>query len=225
MASPPHDGYGIKLQNGSTIVHGTGANIKHPFSDIPVVMHELDPGSSSVPLSSSARAFRGQLGFIEFSTDYRLPRHVHIAPTQSQPQQQAQAQTQRFICERIVVLEGVALVELNGDIYVIPPKSLVTIAPGVPHTWTACPAGVSVVEAGQEGTTKAVESTGTFLMLYEYEDPTAFFPTRQTETLTSVDEYQRCDDLESIRIPKLSAQEVYEQCIFVWDRTLTRKKS
>ncbi len=196
--------YGIDLPNGSTITHGVGANIKHPFKDVPVVMHEFDPGT---------RSFKGQLGFIEFSTEYRLPRHVHIAPPES-------TADRRFICERIVVLEGVALVELNGEIYVIPPNSLVTIGPGVPHTWTACPPGVTIAE----GTLKLV-SEGKFLMLYEYEEPTAFFPTRQIETMKNVDEYERCDDLESIRIPKLSAQDVHERCWFAWDRMLTRRSA
>ncbi len=196
--------YGINLPNGSTITHGVGANIKHPFKDVPVVMHEFDPGT---------RSFKGQLGFIEFSTEYRLPRHVHIAPPES-------TADRRFICERIVVLEGVALVELNGEIYVIPPNSLVTIGPGVPHTWTACPPGVTIAE----GTLKLV-SEGKFLMLYEYEEPTAFFPTRQIETMKNVDEYERCDDLESIRIPKLSAQDVHERCWFAWDRMLTRRSA
>ncbi|KAH0847641.1 hypothetical protein AYO21_02929 [Fonsecaea monophora] len=226
--STPHS-YGITLPNGCTIVHGQGANIKHPFRDIPVEMHELDPGGQ--------RAFSGQLGLIEFTTDFRLPRHVHISSSSSSPSTSieadtdtdtrpatAQAQTQKFIAERIVVLNGVALVELNGTIYVIPPKTLVTIAPGVPHTWTACPAGVSVPVAGGAAAAAPaaqVYSDGTFLMLYEYEEPTAFFPTRQTRTLGSVDEYERCDDLEAIRIPRLSADEVTRRCSFVWDRTLS----
>ncbi|OAL37640.1 hypothetical protein AYO20_03147 [Fonsecaea nubica] len=228
--STPHS-YGISLPNGCTIVHGQGANIKHPFRDIPVEMHELDPGGSG-----GQRAFSGQLGFIEFTTDFRLPRHVHISSsssssfsppststdTDTHPETaQTETQTQKFIAERIVVLNGVALVELNGTIYVIPPKTLVTIAPGVPHTWTACPAGVSVPVSRGAGAAAKVDSDGTFLMLYEYEEPTAFFPTRQTRTLGSVDEYERCDDLEAIRIPRLSADEVLRRCSFVWDRTLT----
>ncbi|KAK5213930.1 hypothetical protein LTR41_000122 [Exophiala xenobiotica] len=196
--------YGIALSNGSTITHGIGANIKNPFKDVPVVMHEFDPGT---------RSFKGQFGFIEFSTEYRLPRHVHIAPPES-------TRERRFVCERIVVLDGVALVELNGEFYVIPPRSLVTIGPGVPHTWTACPPGVTIAEG-----TSNIMSEGKFLMLYEYEEPTAFFPTRQIETINNVEEYERCDDLESIRIPKLSAQDVHERCWFAWDRMLTRRSA
>ncbi|KIY02627.1 uncharacterized protein Z520_01092 [Fonsecaea multimorphosa CBS 102226] len=167
-------------------------------------MHELDAGT---------RSFAGQLGFIEFSTEYRLPRHVHIAPHEEV------SNSRRFICERIVVLEGVALVELNGEKYVIPPKTLVSIAPGVPHTWTACPPGVTVGEG--DGSLISQEA---FLMLYEYEDATGFFPTRQTRTLERIEEYERCDGLESIRFPKLSASDVRDQCWVVWNTEMTRKK-
>lgn len=210
MSSTTHK-YGIILPNGCTIVHGDGANIKHPFTDIPVEMHELDPGGNL------GRTFAGQFGFIEFSTEFRLPRHVHIAPPI------ANAADQRFISERIVVLNGVALVELNGEIYVVPPKSLVTIAPGIPHTWTACPADVVVpLPEGQSGTAEnIIISTGMFLMLYEYEEPTAFFPTAQTATLTRIEEYKRCDDLGSIRIAKLTAVDVQDWCWFVHGNTLT----
>ncbi|KEF55932.1 uncharacterized protein A1O9_07512 [Exophiala aquamarina CBS 119918] len=231
---PTRHNYGITLPNGSTIVHRRGANIKTPFSDIPVIMHELSPGQqpkvqNSDHDQSASRSYAGQFGLIEFTTEYRLPRHVHIAPPDS-----TDPKNQVFTAERILVLSGVALVELNGEIYVIPPKTLVTIAPGVPHTWTACPAGVrvsapsglppSAQRGGQsneeypDSGPEAVSSTGQFLMVYEYEEPTGFFPTKQNETLCSVEEYQRCDDLESIRIPKLSATEVELNCTFVWER-------
>jgi hypothetical protein len=59
--------------------------------------------------------------------------------------------------------------------------------------------------------------------VYEYEDPTGFFPTRQTETLNTVEDYERCDDLESIRIPALSATEVERSCTFVWERETWKK--
>lgn len=231
--------YGIALPNGGTIVHGRGANIKTPFSDIPVVMDELSPGQQPKKQNSdhdryASRSYAGQFGFIEFTTEYRLPRHVHIAPLDSED-----PRGQVFTAERILVLSGVALVELNGQIYVIPPKTLVTIAPGVPHTWTACPAGVRVSapsghlpspqrgrqsnEASPEYGLEAVVSTGQFLMVYKYEEPTRFFPTKQTETLSSVEDYERCDDLESIRIPKLSAPEVERDCTFVWERGTWKK--
>ena len=160
------------------------------------------------------------MGLIDFDTSVRLPRHVHMAPLE--------ADTQHFTTERILVLSGIALVELNGEVYVIPPRTLVTIAPGVPHTWTACPAGVSLARAlemrarGESVESKAREtesptiSDGTFLMVYEYEDVTGFFPTSQTQTLQSTGQYQRCEDLESITFPLLSVEEVYARGRFVW---------
>ncbi|KAK7219085.1 hypothetical protein V2G26_007088 [Clonostachys chloroleuca] len=122
-----------------------------------------------------------------------------------------------LVYERIFVIGGVALVELGGKIYVIPPQTLVTIAPGVPHTWTACPKGVNLSKNTGSNEKDEIISEGRFLMLYEYEETTGFFPTAQTETLTSVEEYVRCDDLESIRIPLLTAQEVESRCWFVKD--------
>ncbi|KAK5053893.1 hypothetical protein LTR84_001855 [Exophiala bonariae] len=236
--SLPHS-YGIVLNNGSTIVHGRGANIRTPFSAIPVIMHELSPGQhlhlqEPEQGQSKIRSYGGQLGFIEFTTDYRLPRHVHISPPESQnPNDQA------FTAERILVLSGVALVELNGEIFVIPPKTLVTIAPGVPHTWTACAKGVRVSappdtediakctgrDNAQRHAPEPVVSTGQFLMVYEYEDPTGFFPTKQTDTLKDIEQYERCDDLESIRIPALSAHEVQQRCTFVWEKAIWKKTS
>lgn len=69
-----------------------------------------------------------------------------------------------------------------------------------------------------------VVSEGRFLMWYEYEEITGFFPTAQTETLKSVEDYVECKDLESIRIPKLTAKEVEERCCFVRDTEILRPK-
>ncbi|KAF7560976.1 hypothetical protein G7046_g3180 [Stylonectria norvegica] len=208
--------YGIVLSNGSQIVHGSGAKVKDPFTQIPVTLNELSPGSAS-----SRPAFRGQSGFIEFTTENRLPRHVHISPSANGKGDQHE---QTLVYERIFVVGGVALVELGGQIYVIPPQSLVTIAPGVPHTWTACPKGVNVSRIVGTNDQNEVVSEGKFLMLYEYEEITGFFPTEQTETLKGVDDYVRCDDLERIRIPSLTAREVEETCWFVYDSKVSRSK-
>lgn len=212
--------YGILLENGSRIVHGTGANIKVPFQDLgfPVEMHELSAGSNSTTRNGNV-SFGGQFGFIDFDTSVRLPRHVHIAPVSEKEGKQ------RFVSERILVLIGVALVEMNGEVYVIPPKTLVTIAPGVPHTWTACPAGVDVSAAlGDDGGKGNVVSDGKFLMIYEYEEPTGFFPTKQTQTLREVNDYVRCPDeeLEEIRIKAMGREEVVKDAWMVWGRTLGR---
>ena len=102
----------------------------------------------------------------------------------------------------------------------IPPKTLVTIAAGMPHTWTACPAGVDPL-----GTKSgSCVSDGKSLMIYEYEEPTGFFPTKQTETLREVGEYVRCPEaeLDGIRIRELSKEEVLRDASFVWERKLKK---
>jgi quercetin dioxygenase-like cupin family protein len=200
---------GLELPNGCIISHGQGANIKNPFTFIPgLTMHELSVGRSTKnlvarpPNRTVASSFRGQIGIIPFTETHRLPRHVHIAETE--------AGKRIFVTERIIVLNGVALVELNGDIYVIPPTSLVTIAPGVPHTWTASPPGLELPDGFQ--------SDGQFLMVYEYEEPTGFFPTAETKTLTDINQFEAFDDdLQLIRFPKLTAAEVQEQGQLIWD--------
>lgn len=199
--------YGITLANGSQIVHGNAARIKNPFDNITVTLNELSPGSRDGP------AFRGPSGFIEFDTTVRLPRHVHIASCAEQDG------VQYLIHERIFVVGGVALVELGGEIHCIPPMTLVTIAPGVPHTWTACPADVNISKITGTETAEGEEliSSGKFLMIYEYEEATGFFPTAQTKKLAKVTDYVFCDDLESIRIPALKPEDVKKQCWFVKD--------
>jgi hypothetical protein len=217
--SPNDFDYGVKLDCGGIIIHGSGANVKHPFDDIPVVMHELSPGKINEEGAGSA-SFGGQLGFIEFTTEMRLPRHVHIGPNKAtHPDAE-----QRLLVERILVLNGFAMVEMCGELYIIPPKTLVHIPPGVPHTWTACPNGVSFNSALNLITQEEIVSDGTFLMIYEYEDPTSFCPTKQKHVLKNVDEYERASDeeLESIMIPALTASEVNEKCWFAWDREVKR---
>lgn len=56
---------GVAFANGCRITHGNGANVKRPFKDIDLTMHELSP--------SNSKGFKGQLGFIEFDTECRLP--------------------------------------------------------------------------------------------------------------------------------------------------------
>ena len=118
-----------------------------------------------------------------------------------------------LLAERILVTGGVGLVELNGNILVIPHGTLVDIPGGVPHTWTACPPGVEL----PDGTT----ATGQFLMVYDYAEPTTFFPTRSTGTLGSMAEYVRHEGrLEDICFPRLTAAQVRAQAAFVWNDRL-----
>lgn len=100
--------YGVKLDCGGIIIHGQGANIKQPFEDMPVVMHELSPGKIGGEGVSSV-GFGGQLGFIEFTTEMRLPRHVHIGPNKATHPDA----DQRLLVERILVLNGFAMVEVT----------------------------------------------------------------------------------------------------------------
>jgi hypothetical protein len=191
------DDLGILLPNGCRLVHGQGTNTKSPFSNIPVVMNELDRGGS--------KSYRGQFGFILFDETVRLPRHIHIETCHHKP-----GQKPILVTERIMVLDGVAMVELNGSVYVIPPGSAVIISPGVPHTWTACPPGVKLPDGSS--------SEGKFCMVYEYEEQTGFFPTKRIDSIESVDEYEEYDgDLEEIRFPLMRKQDVVERAKLVWN--------
>ncbi|KAK5092797.1 hypothetical protein LTR70_005113 [Exophiala xenobiotica] len=217
-----HD-HGYTLSNGTRISHQPGSVTKTPFTDLgfPVNMRELsaNPNTTLDPETQRPIIFAGQFGLIDFDTSVRLPRHVHIAPPNS-----SDPSKQKFVAERILVLNGMALVELNGEVYIIPPRTLVTIAPGVPHTWTACPPGVSPATAFPEYDADMLTdmdqcvSDGKFLMVYEYEEETGFFPTRQAKTLESVKDYVRADDdeLEKLRFPALTVEQVLERGWVVW---------
>lgn len=178
------------------VTHGSGAALTRPFADLPLEMHELSaPGGV---------AFAGAYGFIPFETTVRLPRHVHLgAPA-------AADGARRLLAERILVLNGCGLVELAGALHVVAPGSLVEIGAGVPHTWTACPPGLRL----PDGT----RSDGTFLMVYQYEDATGFFPTVGTAVIDDADGYEPYEgDLEAIRIPLVTAQELVARVALVWN--------
>lgn len=163
--------------------------MKKPFADVDVTMHNFS--------LKNAQAFSGQLGYMEFTSEVRLPRHIHM-----------DLQKQAFIDERILVLHGVGLVEIEGEYFVVAPGSLVDAIGGVPHTWTACPSGVSL----PDGTI----SNGTFTMVYEYEDTTTFFPTTSTKAIKDVSDYEEFrGSLDEIRMPKFSAREVVETATVV----------
>ena len=198
MADASHAGeVGLLLPSGCRITHGRGANIKKPFPEmIPdLTMHELSAGNSD--------GFKGQLGLIQFDEDMRLPRHIHMNKEKT-----------KLLTERIIVLNGVGMVELAGKVYVVAPGSLTDIKGGVPHTWTACPAGVKLPG-------KSTVSDGSFTMIYEYEEVTSFFPTETTTPVVDVRGYRAyTGDLEEIRFPKLSAQQVVDTAELVYDNYL-----
>lgn len=186
---------GVTFDHGCRITHGTGANVKKPFPDIDLTMHELSPAND--------KGFKGQLGFIEFTTDYRLPRHIHMS-----------ADRTRLVDERIMILHGVGLVEIAGDYFAVAPGSLVDTVGGVPHTFTACPAGVKL----PDGTV----SSGKFTMVYEYEEPTSFFPTMSTTVVRDPAQYDAWEgELEDIKFPKMTATDVVAKARVVFDTEIT----
>jgi hypothetical protein len=162
-------------------------------------MHELDAGGG--------HTYHGQFGFIPFRDDFRLPRHIHI--------EEREGQDPQLVAERILVLNGVALTELAGEIYVAAPGTMVEIEPGIPHTWTACPPGVVLPDG--------IISEGQFLMVYEYSGQTGFYPTRSTKPISTTAEYEQYDgDLEAIRFPRLGASEVIATGTLIWNSQTTK---
>ena len=191
---------GVDLPHGCRITHGSAAAVKTPLADMPLTMHELSGGGGA--------AFSGQYGFIPFTTAIRLPRHVHLGSPDA-------SGARRLLYERILVLNGCGLVELAGALHVVAPGSLVDIGPGVPHTWTACPSGVRLPDGS--------EADGTFLMVYEYEAPTGFFPTAATAPLADAADYEAFDgDFASVRIPALSAADTVARATLVWNGDVVR---
>lgn len=183
---------GYHFPNGCRITHGTGANVKKPFDFMSLIMHTFT--------ITSAKNFHGQLGYIEFTTEHRLPRHIHMDLEQK-----------KLVDERIMVIGGVGIVEVAGEYWVVAPGSLVDAIGGVPHTWSACPAGVKL----PDGTV----SNGTFTMIFEYEDETKFFPTKSTKCITDVADYEEHKgDLEEIRFPVLTAQDVVDKAKIIFNK-------
>jgi hypothetical protein len=203
--------YGFYLENGTQIVHGGGALHRSAFppeANVPGQLCILSPGHTA---DSRTPRFSGPQGLFHFTTKNRMPRHVHLAPSSGT------GDDKRYVVEKIVTLNGVALAELGDQIYVIPPNTLVLIGPGVPHSWVACPPGLDLLELGVSE--ERIVSDGQFLAVFEYEEPTGFFPTAQKETLRSEGDYTRCEDLQSIRFPVMSLEEIRGTAKFVWGRS------
>ncbi|KAK3716373.1 hypothetical protein LTR37_006523 [Vermiconidia calcicola] len=211
MAAPYS--YGFFLENGTQVVHGEGAEHRQAFpidSNIPGELQIFSPGHQSEPRTP---CFCGPQGIFPFTTENRMPRHVHMSPNPS-------GNGKRYVVEKIMVMEGIALAELGGQIYVIPPNTMVVIGPGVPHAWVACPPGLDLQALGVAD--RPLVSHGKFVAVFEYEQPTAFFPTAQVETLKEESDYVRCNDLESIRFPEMSLEEIRTTALFVWGRKATK---
>ncbi|KAI3058768.1 hypothetical protein CBS147353_10661 [Aspergillus niger] len=137
MAPPTNHNLGLLLPNGTRLVHGAGAASRDAFPPnlgIPGRLQTFSVGHANNP--TAAPCFCGPQGCLPFDTETRMPRHVHMAVDPSN------LRKKRYVVEKIMVVDGVAVAELGGEIYVIPPYTLVLIGAGVPHTWTACPMGI-----------------------------------------------------------------------------------
>jgi hypothetical protein len=240
---------GVLLPCGSRVVHGAAADVRPAFppeTGIPGTIRFLSVGHAA---DARTPVFRGAMGYFPFDTGMRMPRHVHMTVPPSPPPAAAaaaapssdggstttaeaggaDARGPRFVAEKVVAVSGVGLVELAGEVYVVPPLALVLIGPGVPHSWTACPAGVEVPGAGAgagegEGEGGGLVADGRFAAVFEYEDATAFFPTAQTRRLDSPADYVRENDLHAIRFPVMTAEEVRARAWFI-DGTRIEKRS
>jgi hypothetical protein len=209
----PSNDFGFVLDNGTRIVHGEGSIVKQAFppeTKLPGTMQIFTSGNKG---DASCPAFCGPSGLLQFDTSCRMPRHVHMTPKDD-------GAGMGYVVEKIIVLNGVAVVELSGEIYVVPPKTMVIIGRGVPHTWVAAPVGLELQALGVAD--KDIPSEGQFLAVYEYETTTGFFPTRQTQTLHDGNDYVKCDDLHSIRIPEMSIEYLKKHAWFIWGRTFRK---
>jgi hypothetical protein len=202
--------YGFTLSNGTKFIHGEGVMVKDaypPELNIPGQLQFFSPGGE---VDSQTPCFCGPHGVFLFDDNLRMPRHVHMSP-------KASGGGNRYIVEKILVMNGVALAELCGEIYVVPPNTMVLIGPGVPHTWTACPPGLDLQDLGISGDEK-IASEGKFIAVFEYEKPTGFFPTAQTNVLKEEGEYIKCDELHEIQIPAFTLEQLKKDAWFVWGR-------
>lgn len=199
-----HSDYGIDIGGHCRIVHGKAAHIKQPFPHFSLQMHELSAGCE--------KGFSGQFGLIPFRTEYRMPRHVHVGedPTTGKP---------ALLPERILVMNGAGLVELLGEYFVIASGTLLDIGAGVPHTWTACPAGLVLPDGSV--------TPGTFDMVYNYEVPTDFYPVMDTGLIERIEDcHPYAGAIEDVFFPEMSLDIVKERARLVWNdevRSLTSR--
>ncbi|KAH2644369.1 hypothetical protein KXV32_005457 [Aspergillus fumigatus] len=190
--------FGFLLPNGIRIVHGAGAATRDAFPPAWGIPGRLQTFSGGHVNDPSTPCFAGSQGLLPFDTETRMPRHVHMAPDPA-------GKGHRYIVEKIMVMEGVAVAELGGEFYVLPTSYL----------------GIDFGALGFS-TEEKVASKGKFVAVFEYEAPTSFFPSAQTNTLATEEEYVRCDDLHAIRIPAMTAEEIQRQAWFVWGKEIRK---
>ncbi|KAH7318949.1 hypothetical protein BKA65DRAFT_482479 [Rhexocercosporidium sp. MPI-PUGE-AT-0058] len=221
--------YGFLLPSGTRIIHGTGSFVRDAYPlelNIPATLRILNPGHTVDPTTPS---WSGSMGIVEFNTTVRMPRHVHLAAKK-------RGKGQRLVAERITVIGGVAVTEQAGKLFVVPPNSMVIAAAGVPHAWYAymprsprnfpvyleqSPPGIDFRALGLSGDEPLV-STGKFTAIFEYEDNTGFYATAQTDVVKKAEDYVQATDLQSIRIPEMSIEELKKRARWVWGREARR---
>lgn len=235
MAPTSNSELGFLLPCGTRVIHGAGSFVKQAFpleSNLPGTMELYSVGNANDPCCP---VYRGPAGCLQFNTTCRMPRHVHMATVPDTTEQQTDDENPKmqFVTEKIFIAGGVAVAELAGQYYVFPPKTMVIIAPGVPHAWVAAPKGLDLEALGvappkpidiEEDPLVSLEepstvSDGKFLAVYEYDLPTGFYPTAQTERLETSKDYTACADLHDIRIPVMDVDQLIQQASFVWGTT------
>lgn len=112
----------------------------------------------SVGLLIGSTQWSGSMGIVKFNTSIHMPRHVHLSSKKH-------GSGQRLVAERITVLNGVAVTEQAGQLFVIPPNSQVLATAGVSYAWTAAPAGIDLSALGISD--EPLVSTGKFTAVFE----------------------------------------------------------
>jgi hypothetical protein len=120
VTTSTHSINGLQIQN-SFFVDEEAAGREEPFEAFTMTYFSDRSGSG----------FTGQFGVNRFTKSDGLMRHVHLS-----------VDGQRFVRERILILESAILLDVGGEQIVIMPNTLCDIGPGVPHMWRGLPAGM-----------------------------------------------------------------------------------
>ena len=113
--STEHD-FGFWLANGTRIVHGEGSITKNAFPPEMEIPGQLQVFQAGHIKDDKVPTYNGMFGCLHFDVNTRMPRHVHMTDAT------IEGESKRYVVESILVLNGVAIAELGGEIYVVPPK-------------------------------------------------------------------------------------------------------